>query len=104
MDLGLRHARGALIGLLNDDAVAGPGWIDAARAALADAGVAAVTPKVVLDGVFGEVVLDDDTWRAPEDAPTLGRQLLSVTVGAVDVLEEVRGAGVYDTERRRGAR
>jgi len=99
VDLGLRHARGALIGLLNDDAVAGPGWIDAARAALADAGVAAVTPKVVLDGVFGEVVLDDDTWRAPGDARPLGRQLLSVTVGAVDVLEEVRGAGVYDTER-----
>ena len=34
VDLGLRHARGAIIGLLNDDAVAGPGWIDAARAAL----------------------------------------------------------------------
>jgi len=99
VELGLRHARGAVIGLLNDDAVAGAGWIDAARAVLVDPGVAAVTPKVVLDGVFGEVVLDDDTWRAPADARPLGRQLLSVTVGAAEVLEEVRGAGVYDTER-----
>jgi GT2 family glycosyltransferase len=99
VDLGLRHARGNLIGLLNDDAVAGPGWIDAAGAVLSDPDVAAVTPKVVLDGEFGELLLDDDTWRAPGDARPLGRQLRSVTVGGSDVLEEVRGAGVYDTER-----
>jgi GT2 family glycosyltransferase len=99
VDLGLRHARGELVALLNDDAVAGPGWIDAARDALSDPGVAAVTPKVVLDGEFGEIILDDDTWRAPGDARPLGRQLRSVTVGGIDVLEELRGAGVYDTER-----
>jgi N-acetylglucosaminyl-diphospho-decaprenol L-rhamnosyltransferase len=97
--LGLRHARGTLIGLLNDDACAGPGWIDTARAVLADPTVAAVTPKVVLDGVFAEVVLDDDPWHAPGDARPLGRQLRSVTVGSTDVLEDVTGGGVYDTER-----
>jgi N-acetylglucosaminyl-diphospho-decaprenol L-rhamnosyltransferase len=99
VELGLRHARGKLIGLLNDDAVAGPGWIEAAAAALADPAVAAVTPKVVLDREFGEVLLDDETWRAPGDARPLGRELRSVEVGEIDVLEEVRGAGVYEIER-----
>jgi len=97
--LGLRHARGELIGLLNDDAVAGPNWIDSAAAVLADPTVAAVTPKVVLDGLFGEVLLDDEPWLSPGDARPLGRQLRSVTVDTVEVLEDVRGVGVYDTER-----
>ena len=74
--------------MLNDDAVAGPGWIEAAGAALADPTVAAVTPKVVLDGLFGEILLDDDPWFAPGDVRPLGRQLTSVTVGATDVLED----------------
>jgi GT2 family glycosyltransferase len=99
VDLGLRHARGALVALLNDDAVAGPGWIEAARAVLGDPTVAAVTPKVVLDGRFGEVLLDDNAWWAPGDTRPLGRQLRSVTVDGVEVLEDVRGAGVYDIER-----
>jgi GT2 family glycosyltransferase len=98
VELGLRHARGAVIGLLNDDAVAGADWIASARAALGDRTVAAVTPKVVLDGTFGEVLLDDDPWFAPGDARPLGRQLLSVTVGTTDVLEDLLGAGVHDTE------
>jgi GT2 family glycosyltransferase len=98
VELGLRHARGAVVGVLNDDAVAGPGWIDAASAALADRTVAAVTPKVVLDGLFAEVVLDDEPWSAPGDARRLGRQLRSITVGTTEVLEEALGAGIYDTE------
>ncbi len=99
VELGLRHARGALVALLNDDAVAGPGWIEAARAALADPTVAAVTPKVVLDGEYAEIILDDEPWRAVGDARPLGRQLRSVTVDGVDVLDAVKGAGVYDAER-----
>ena len=98
VELGLRHARGEIIALLNDDAVAGPEWIDAARGALADPTVAAVTPKVVLDGDFGEVILDDEPWHSPGDARPLGRQLHSVTLDTVEVLEDLRGAGVYDTE------
>jgi len=98
VDLGLRHVRGDVIGLLNDDAVAGPNWIESARAVLADPGVAAVTPKVVLEGLFGEVLLDDEPWLSPGDARPLGRRLRSVTVGTAEVLEDVRGAGVYDVE------
>ncbi len=98
VELGLRHARGEVVALLNDDAVAGPGWIDAARATLADPTVAAVTPKVVLDAVFGEVLLDDEPWFAPGDTRPLGRQLRSLTVGDSDVLEDALGAGVHDTE------
>ena len=44
VNLGLRHAHGEIIGLLNDDAVAGPGWLDAAAAVLGDPTIAAVTP------------------------------------------------------------
>ncbi len=98
VELGLRHAHGELVALLNDDAVAGPGWIEAARAALADPTVAAVTPKVVLDGVFAEILLDDEPWHASGDARPLGRQLLSATVGDADVLDSIKGAGVYDAE------
>jgi len=99
VELGLHHARGELIGVLNDDAVAGENWIDAARAVLADPSIGAVTPKVVLEGTFGEVLLDDDPWHAPGDARPLGRQLHSVTVGTTEVLDSVRGAGVYDIEQ-----
>ena len=55
--LGLAHSRGELVGLLNDDAVAGPNWLDAAAVALEDPSVAAVTPKVILAGWFREVVV-----------------------------------------------
>ena len=98
MNLGLRQARGAVVGLLNDDAVAGTGWIEAARSVLDDPDVAAVTPKVVLDGLFGEVVLDDEPWLAPGDARPLGRQVRSVTVGRSEVLEAVLGVGMHDVE------
>jgi GT2 family glycosyltransferase len=98
VNLGLRHAHGEIIGLLNDDAVAGPGWLDAAAAVLGDPTIAAVTPKVVLDRVFAEVVLDDDARLCPPDTRLLGRLLRSVTVGGKDVLENLIGAGVYDHE------
>lgn len=99
VNLGLRHAHGELVALLNDDAVAGPLWLAAAAAVLADPTVAAVTPKVLLDGVFAEVVLEDDARFAPGDHRPLGRLLRSVTIGGDEVLERVVGAGVYDCER-----
>jgi hypothetical protein len=61
--------------------------------------VAAVTPKVVLDGLFAEVVLEDDPWFAPGDHRPLGRLLHSVTIGGDEMLESLLGAGVYDCER-----
>ncbi|MGH9120978.1 MAG: glycosyltransferase family 2 protein, partial [Acidimicrobiales bacterium] len=48
VNLGLAQARGEIVALLNDDAVAGPGWLAAAEKVLADPTVAAVTPKVLL--------------------------------------------------------
>ncbi len=96
--LGLRQARGDVIGLLNDDAVAGPDWLRAARVVLADATVAAVTPKVVLAGRFAEIVLDDEPWHGPGDARSLGRQLRTVTVDGAEVLPRLVGAGVHDLE------
>jgi GT2 family glycosyltransferase len=99
VNLGLRHATGELIALLNDDAVAGPGWIESAEAVLADPEVAAVTPKVLLTGLFAEIVLDDEPMSAPGDHRRLGRQLRSVTVGSDESIEKLVGAGVHDCER-----
>ena len=99
VNLGLRHVRGELVALLNDDAVAGPSWLASATGVLDDAAVAAVTPKVVLSGLFAEVVLDDEAWTAPGDHRRLGRMLCSVTVDGEEVLERLVGAGVHDVER-----
>ncbi len=99
VNLGISRAGGEYVALLNDDAVAGPHWLEAARAVLADATVAAVTPKVVLDGLFAEVILEDDPWFAPGDHRPLGRLLRSVTVGGDEVLPSLLGAGVYDCEQ-----
>ena len=94
VNLGLRHARGDLVALLNDDAVAGPGWIDTAGAVLADPTVAAVTPKVLLSGLFAEIVLEDEAWYSPGDhrppGPSTpvgdgGRRRTSSTVWSVPV-------------------
>ena len=99
VNLGLRAARGELIGVLNDDATARPGWLESAARLLADPSIAAVTPKVLLDGKYGEVRLEDEPWFAPGDARTLGRQLTSVTVNGTEVLDRLIGAGVHELER-----
>jgi GT2 family glycosyltransferase len=98
VNVGLGRAHGEYVALLNDDAVAAPGWLDSARAVLADATVAAVTPKVLLADVFAEVILEDDPWFAPGDHRPLGRLLRSVTVGGDEQLESIVGAGIYDSE------
>src|SRR5205823_4662347 len=46
VNVGLRHARGDVIAMLNDDAIAGKGWLPAAAAVLDDPDVAAVCPKL----------------------------------------------------------
>jgi GT2 family glycosyltransferase len=99
VNLGLREARGEMVALLNDDARAGPGWLDAAAQVLSDPLVAAVTPKVLLDGVYAEVAFGDEPWQAPGDARLLGRQLRTVTVDGIEVLDDLVGGGVYDVER-----
>ena len=99
VELGLARTNADVVGLLNDDAVAGDGWLAAATDALADESVAAVTPKVVLAGEYAEVVLADDEWFAPGDARPLGRRLASVTAGGTEVLARLVGAGIHQLER-----
>jgi glycosyltransferase involved in cell wall biosynthesis len=78
VNLGVARARGEVVGLLNDDAVAGPDWLGAATARLADPGVAAVAPRVLLAGTWREVVLGDDDRLVPGDPRPLGRMVRSV--------------------------
>lgn len=54
VNLGVHHSRGDVIGLLNDDATAGEGWLQSAAELLRDPSVAAVTPKVLLSQEYGE--------------------------------------------------
>jgi N-acetylglucosaminyl-diphospho-decaprenol L-rhamnosyltransferase len=97
-NVGLRRAHGDVIGVLNDDATADPGWLVAASTPLGDPAVAAVTPKVLLAGWWAEITIDDQGWSVPGDARRLGRRLISVRADGVDVLERVLGAGVHRLE------
>jgi len=46
---------GKILAFLNDDAVAGPGWLGAATEALSDESIAAGRPKVVLTTRYREI-------------------------------------------------
>lgn len=96
--LGLSAAQGEVIGLLNDDAVAAPNWLSSASAVLDDPSVAAVTPKVLIEGPHAEIVLEDEVWFAPGDARPLGRQVRSITAGGREVLATALGAGLHPVE------
>lgn len=95
---GITQTKGDLVGLLNDDAVAGEGWLEAAGALLEDATIAAVAPKVVLSGRYLEVVLDDAPWWAPGDPRPLGRRLTAATLSGADVLDQLVGEGIHRLE------
>jgi GT2 family glycosyltransferase len=81
VQLGVAQAGGELVGLINDDAVAGANWLEAAAGVLADPSVAAVTPKVLLAGWFAEIA-------APR------QRLATVQVGGREVLDRLVGAGI----------
>jgi GT2 family glycosyltransferase len=97
-------AAAEVIGLLNDDAIAAPDWIDRCTGVLAAGDVAAVSPRLLLAHPHAEVRLDDTPWFAPGDTRPLGRMLESATVGKQDVLSGILGAGIHrlehDTSRR----
>jgi GT2 family glycosyltransferase len=95
---GVRAATGEVVALLNDDAVAEPNWLAAAEEALSKPSVAAVTPKVLLQGWFGQVVLSDEAWYAPSDARPLGRQLTSVRYDGQELMDQLVGPGVHRLE------
>jgi GT2 family glycosyltransferase len=102
VNTGVGAARGDIVALLNDDAVARPGWLTAASSCLKDPTVAAVGPKVLLSGWYREVVLDDEEWYAPGDSRPLGRQVRSVLVGGAEVLEKAAGPGIHRLEHGQG--
>ena len=98
VNLAVAQCGGELIGLLNDDAIAGPGWLAAAAEALKDEAVAAVGAKVVLTTRYREVRFPDQEWFAPGDRRPLGRQLRSVTVDGDELLDAAIGPGLYRAE------
>ena len=98
---GIARARGEIVGFLNDDAVAGERWLQAAAGLLDDATIAAVGPKIVLAGRYLEVVLDDEPWWAEGDQRPLGRRLTSATLGGADVLADLVGTGIHRLESDR---
>ena len=71
---GIRRATGEMVALLNDDAVAEPTWLSTAASALDDPTVAAVTPKVLLDGWFAQALNASslDEFRATLTHPASG--------------------------------
>lgn len=95
---GLRETTGDIVALLNDDAVADPSWLDVCEEALADPSVAVVTPKVLLDGWYGQLLASGDAWYAPSDERPLGRQLTSVTHGGRELLDQLVGPGIHRLE------
>ena len=93
VNLGVGACTGDVVGLLNDDATAGPDWLATAAESLQDASVAAVGPKIVLSTRYREVRYPDEEWHAPGDARALGRQLRSVTVDGAELLDAAVGPG-----------
>lgn len=99
VNVGAEVATGELIAMVNDDAVAEPGWLDAAESALdADPALAAVGPTVLLAGRFLEVVLDDEPWFAPGDGRPLGRRVVSVQLDGEELLDRCLGDGLHRVE------
>jgi hypothetical protein len=90
-----------VVAVLNDDAVADPSWLDVCEEALGDPSVAAVTPKVLLEGWYGQLLATGDAWYAPSDERPLGRQLTSVTHAGEELLDRLVGAGVHRLESAR---
>jgi GT2 family glycosyltransferase len=101
VNAGLRRARRDVVALLNDDAVAGPGWLATAAALLEDPSVAAVGPKILLPWRFVEIRLDVEPHFAPGDPRPLGQAIQRVQVDGVDVpLGGLTGSGVHRLEQR----
>jgi N-acetylglucosaminyl-diphospho-decaprenol L-rhamnosyltransferase len=98
VNLGVRHASGDLLALLNDDAVAAPDWISRSADALAAPDVAAVTPKVLYRQRYQAVRIDTDAWQAPGDDRVLGAKVTRAHVDGRDVLGGLCGPGIHRME------
>jgi len=95
---GIGRSRGDVVALLNDDAVAEPSWLAVAESTLADPTVAAVTPKILLSGWFGQLTPAEEAWDASPDPRILGRRLFSVRYHDEELLEQLVGPGVHAIE------
>lgn len=98
VNAGLRAARGDVVALLNDDAMAEPGWLASAETALGDPTVAVVAPKLVFALPYAEIRFDDEPRFVGDDPRPLGRALRSATIGGTDVLERLVGPGIHRLE------
>ena len=99
VNVGLVRARGDVVALLNDDAMAEPGWIHTAALALNDITVAAVAPKIVFARRYVEVRVDEASTFAFPDPRPLARSVGRVTVDGRDVsLGSLVGPGIHELE------
>ena len=98
VNAGVRAAHGDVVALLNDDAMAEPGWLASAEKALADPTVAVVAPKLVFALPYAEIRFDDEPRRVGADPRPLGRALRSATIAGADVLDRLVGPGVHRLE------
>lgn len=98
VNVGLRHTRGDVIGLLNDDATAGPGWLEVATKVLTEPSVAVVAPKILFVQPYAEIGLDDESHFRAGDPRPLGRCIHTVTLEGKEVLPSLVGPGIYPLE------
>jgi O-antigen biosynthesis protein len=91
------------VALINNDAVAEPGWLDPLVNALeGDPTLGAAAPKVLLRGFYHELVLSTKGTRVEVDPRLLGVQVGQVCVGDQDVTAEVEwAAGFWAPESSR---
>jgi len=98
VNAGLAITTGEAVALLNDDAMADPGWLPSAVAALEDPTVAAVAPKLVFALPHAQLCFDDEPRRIGGDIRTFGRAIRSATLGGIDVLDRLVGPGIHRLE------
>ena len=98
VNAGVDAARGDVIALLNDDAMAERGWLASALPHLGLSDVAAVAPKMLFARRYGEIVLDDEPKKVGADPRWLGRAIRSASLGDEDVLAALVGPGVHRLE------
>ncbi|MBW3556191.1 MAG: glycosyltransferase family 2 protein [Actinobacteria bacterium] len=98
VNAGLAAARGEIVALLNDDAMAESGWITSALQDLADTTVAAVTPKLVFHFPYAVVRFDDASRQVGPDPRPLGRAIRSISLGGKELLGHAIGPGLHRLE------
>ncbi|MGH9182009.1 MAG: glycosyltransferase, partial [Acidimicrobiales bacterium] len=95
VNAGVAASRSEVIGILNDDAMAEPGWLKASAAALEDPRVAAVAPKLVFALPHAEIRYADEPRRIGLDIRWFGRAIRSANIDGTDVLTRLVGPGIH---------